>query len=295
MRRAGWGRRRLIEAAVVLAALALPLVLGRLTGPKTYGTDDLEPAVARYGSTSGASCEPGSRAHPGADPAERRTPKGFRYVVRVPSNYDPTRRHPLLVVYAPAGAHARQVERFVGLTRLATEAGFIVAYVDSQRLSIPTILELGTIPAQIAREWCVDEDRVYLTGHSDGATVSTALAVLPETRGTPAAIAPSAAGLRAEDLAAYGCPAPLPVMVMHSRDDRLFPGFGREAAAWWAGCNRCRPLPADAAPAGGQPLVFSDCAAPTVYYESLGPHEQWPGLNREIIDFFRRAGPRRGG
>ncbi len=56
--------------------------------------------------------------------------EGFiRYLVKAPVNYDATRRHPLLVVFSPAGASAEDSERFTRLTPLATRKGFIVAYV----------------------------------------------------------------------------------------------------------------------------------------------------------------------
>jgi polyhydroxybutyrate depolymerase len=57
-----------------------------------------------------------------------------------------------------------------------------------------------------------------------------AIAFLAKMRGTADAIAPSAAGVNGKDLAEYSCPEPLPVMVMHSRNDTVFPGYGAEAA-----------------------------------------------------------------
>jgi pimeloyl-ACP methyl ester carboxylesterase len=119
---------------------------------------------------------------------------GLRYMVRTPSNYDPTFAHPLLMVYAPAGQSRWVSERLTGLTTAATGAGFVVVYVDHRQLNIAAIEQLGAIPDLVAKEWCIDEKRVYVTGHSDGGTASLALAVLDKTRKIPAAIAPSAAG-----------------------------------------------------------------------------------------------------
>ena len=123
------------------------------------------------------------------------------------------------------------------------DARLIVAYPDHLRLSLPVLEELATIPALVARKWCVDEARIYLTGQSDGGMAADAIAFLAKTRGTAAAIAPSAAGVNAKDLAENSCPEPLPVMVMHSRNDTVFPGYGAEAARWWAACNRCDSHP----------------------------------------------------
>lgn len=218
-----------------------------------------------------------------------RTAHGIRYSVRTPANYDPAIAHPLLLVYAPAGLSRFAAERLTDLTYDATSAGFVVAYADSHRLSIPVIIELGTIPGLIAQKWCIDEQRVYLTGHSDGGTVASALAFLEETRHIPAAIAPSAAGISGTDLASYPCPAPLPVMVLHSANDTLFPGFGAQAARWWAACNKCDLTPRGSADNGC--VAYPNCAGGvvTLYCEGTGPHPLWPAFNQTIIRFFRSS------
>ena len=235
-------------------------------------------------------CLPGERAgRPGATD-DLHTARKIRYSVRTPSNYDAAVAHPLLMVYAPAGSSRFKSERFAGLTREATAAGFVVAYADARRLSIDVILELGAIPRSVANEWCIDEQRIFLTGHSDGGTVSNALEFLDRTRDLPAAIAPSAAGIRGKDLESYTCPArPLPVMVMHSADDSLFKGYGAEAAAWWAKCNRCDAERGPELKNGC--AAYSGCAAgaTTLYCEGRGPHGNWPGLNQVMLDFFLRA------
>lgn len=250
--------------------------------------------AADYRRTSAAArCEPGVRTGQAGVTDTESTAKGIRYSVRTPANYDPMIAHPLLMVYAPAGRSRFASERFTDLTYDATSAGFVVAYANSRRLSIPTIIELGTIPGLIAQKWCIDEKRVYLTGHSDGGAVASALAFLEQTAHLPAAIAPSAAGINGADLARYACPAPLPVMVMHSANDSLFPGFGAQAAAWWAACNKCDPTPSG--PMGDGCVAYPNCAGGvvTLYCEGAGSHTTWPPLNQSIIKFFISHWPSR--
>jgi len=145
-------------------------------------------------------------------------------------------------------------------------------------------------PGLIAKQWCIDKERVYLTGHSDGGTVALALALLEETRQIPSAIAPSAAGFTGAEIATFSCPAPLPVMILHSANDTLFPGFGAEIAAWWAACNECDPTPSD--PVGNGCLAYLNCAnnVTTLYCEGNGAHPTWPALNESLIHFFSSAG-----
>lgn len=216
---------------------------------------------------------------------------GLHYNVRAPANLDPTYAHPLLVVYGPAGYGAKQSESLTRLTTDATRRGFIVAYAGSVPLSVKTIKKLAQIPKEVASIWCVDRSRVYATGHSDGGTVSTAFALLNETRDTVFAIAPSAAGFSRKDLEAFHCPKPIPVMVMHGKRDTHFPGWGEEAALWWAGCNACDvarpPMPQDRGC-----IAFQGCApgGRTVYCEGEGSHEEWPPLRNQIMQFLDSAG-----
>ncbi len=97
---------------------------------------------------------------------DEKTPTGIKYSVRTPSNYDPESGHPLLMVYPGAGQSRFAAEAFTGLTTAATDAGFIVAYSDHRPLSVPVIEDLARIPRAIAEKWCVDENRVYLTGQT---------------------------------------------------------------------------------------------------------------------------------
>ena len=213
---------------------------------------------------------------------------GIRYMVRTPSNYDPTFAHPLLIVYAPAGLSRWESERLTGVTTSGTGEGFVVAYTDHKPLNISTIEQLGVIPGLVAKEWCIDESRVYATGHSDGGTASLMLAVIEKTKTVPAAIAPSAAGVTGKDLEAYQCRAPIPVMIMHSKNDKLFPGWGAQMSAWWAGCNQCDVTKTK--PVEGGCRVSQGCAAggATLYCEGTGSHRDWPKLNRVMLDFFVR-------
>lgn len=236
------------------------------------------PAVTR--------CEAGMRPGLAGATDGKVSADGIRYMVRTPSNYDPTIAHPLLIVYAPAGMSRWASERFTGFTTLATGAGFLVVYADHRPLNVSTVEQLGVIPDLVGREWCIDQKRVFATGHSDGGTASLALAVLEKTKKIPTAIAPSAAGWTGKDLELFQCREPLPVMIMHGKQDRLFPGWGAEASAWWARCNHCE-LSKTKSVEGGC-LAYQGCASggATLYCEGAGSHRDWANLNHVILEFF---------
>ena len=272
--RHGW-----LLSVVLLAGCALP---------------ESELAETSYAAQTSHACAPGAKPGKPGKTDNLLTHRGIHYHVRTPLNYDPRRAHPLLVVFSPGDRDGLGTEWFTGLTTGSTRAGFIVVYADNRPRKIPSlnrplarewILELGTLPTLVAREWCIDESKIFLTGHSNGGTVSTALALLDETPVQPAALAPSAAGFRAGDLASFSCPPPLPVLVMHSGNDSLFPGYGAEASQWWKRCNQCsdrtRAL-------GAGCSAYQDCAlgVSTVYCEGNKKHGAWPARNERIISFF---------
>jgi polyhydroxybutyrate depolymerase len=196
------------------------------------------------------------------------------------------------MVYAPAGATAALNESFTGLTPEAQKRGYIIAYADnslfsSQRALMECQESAGAIPA-VTAQWCVDPKRIYVTGHSNGGSLTECVGA--KQFATLAAIAPSAAGISASVLPMLGCPSvPLPVMDMHSSGDQLFPisqGFGQQVAQWWATCDGCGSTPS--APDSDGCIDYSGCSSGVEvrYCQGTAAHGVWPGLNTAIFNFF---------
>ncbi len=271
---------------IILAILLMPIVL---TFTVFFGEDSSEYTAmgnAVYGSgPNTVRCEPGSRNGDSGATYGESTLDGIKYNVRTPMNYKATVAHPLIVVYSPAGSNRAKTEKMTHLTMEATSAGYIIAYADHPELSPTSTIELGTIPGLISKKWCIDNNRIFLTGHSDGGTASMALAFMAGTKDIPTAIAPSAAGIHYNDLYNHECPEPISVMVMHSENDHLFPGYGVESSGWWAACNQCSPIP-DELENGC--ISYPGCknGVTTWYCEGSELHAHWPGINSTIIEFF---------
>ena len=289
------GRNQPRRITIVAVAIGLLLMIGVIGAIQYVGKNNGE-AVDR-GKMLGEAvyavdsnrirCEPGTKPGLAGNSNDEQTSAGIRYMVKTPVNYDSTIAHPLLMVYAPAGTSRYESETFMPLTQEATTAGFIVAYANNRRLSPQAIEELAEIPGLIEKKWCVEKKRIFLTGHSDGGTIAMGIAFLKGTRHIPAAIAPSAMGIRGENLKEQSCPNPIPVMLMHSSHDSLFPGYGKEAIQWWVACNGCETanpvLDADGC------FTYKNCKnnVTTRYCEGTGTHREWPGKNKAIIEFFR--------
>jgi polyhydroxybutyrate depolymerase len=268
----------LVAAGLIIAALVAVQALLLHSGPA------VEAADARYGGAISAECPLGPRSGPPGRHA-RRSAAGVPYVVVTPRNYQSGHVHPLLVVYAPAGLGPGLSERHAGLTGAATAAGYIVTYVGSLQLSLAAVERLAGVPVEVASEWCIDPNRIHAAGHSDGGTVATALAVLPEWRGRLAAVVASGMGWRAPDFAAQDCPAPMAVLIAHGSEDSHFPGYGRDAAAFWRRCNGC----SDAVETDAHGCIrYRGCVAETVYCEPARSHWRWAVDAPAVMDFLQR-------
>jgi polyhydroxybutyrate depolymerase len=289
-------QKQLGRTTIIVAAVGILMIGFAGTGAIQYAGKSNAEAVNRgkmlgeavYAVTdSTLRCEPGAKPGDAGASNDEKTSAGIRYMVKTPGNYNSSIAHPLLMVYAPGGRNRYESEKYTYLTQEATMAGFIVAYADHRKMSTETIVELAEIPGLIEKKWCIDKKRIFLTGHSDGGTTAMGIAFLNGTKHIPAAIAPSAVGIRGEDLQEYHCPNPLPVMVMHSSQDTLFPGYGKEAIQWWAACNGCDT--ASSVKDADGCVTYSGCKnnVATRYCEGTGTHPEWPGKNKAIIDFFK--------
>ncbi|MEC4749911.1 hypothetical protein [Methylomicrobium sp. Wu6] len=71
---------------------------------------------------------------------------------------------------------------------------------------------------------------------------------------------------------------------MHSKNDKLFPGFDKQTIGWWSACND-RAGSADAPETGC--IAYTGCknGVATWYCEGEGPHPVWPGNNKAIQIF----------
>lgn len=271
---------------LILAVVLVPALV-YVYKTYTYSGEYLVAGAYNYPTGAATACQrlPGKVAdHEPMDTAQR-----IRFNVTTPSNYRPDYPHPLLVVWAPSGFSQSLSERFTGLTRSATEQGFVVVHVGSVPLGLKALVEMANVPVLVQQRWCIDRSAVVYTGHSDGGTVANALAVMPDLPAYPTAIAPSAMGMRKQDMEKYACPKPLPVMLMHNRGDHHFRGYGAGVAQWWANCNQCssstRPSHINGC------VEYTGCAsnAPTLFCQAEGNHAHWPGPEHDPVKFFREV------
>ena len=279
-------KSRLLLKLIVASILLVSFFLAFREGSK----ESIQLAKYDYSSQDHARCQSGSHLGTTGKSDHEQIASGIYFAVRTPLNYDNTIQHPLVIVYAPGGKNRFANERITGLTQEMTKRGFVVAYVDNQifftgPLTIPVINDLSTIPKAIAKKWCIDTEKIFLTGHSDGGTVTAAIGYLPKTKHIPHAIAPSAAGIRKKDLANFDCPDPISILVMQKENDTLFPNYSKELADWWATCNSCEKETTPLRKGCGE-YLNCDKNVKTLFCETPGEHQEWSSMNNVMINFF---------
>lgn len=212
-----------------------------------------------------------------------KTSKGFTYFVKTPTNYQAEKSWPLLIVFSPS-INGFLMERYTGLTSSVTKAGFLVAYVDSVSMHVKTILQLTEIVAAIEDNFCIDNERIYLAGHSDGATISQALNLFSETQHEFAGFISSAGGFRKEDLSEFECPENKHVMLLQNSGDKHFENFSSSTLSWWLACNVCE----EKVKRVSEGCIYYEACEKgrVVFCEQPGSHLSWPRRHIEIENFL---------
>ncbi len=266
---------------VILCAGALFQIAGPSAGPEV-ADGPVQAGIMQ-------SCAPGSRTG-NADRDVLETPAGLKITVRSPGNYDATRAYPLIVAFPPAGVDREAAERFYDITTEATRLGYLVAYSDHVRLSRAAVVMQASVAATVLKAFCVDTDRIAFLGHSDGGAMSEGLPVFAEELNPrPHVIVASAAGISKADISSAPCPPVHAVMIVHNREDHLFPDYGRDMALYWGKCASCNSAAMEWPAAGCRDLPDCRAGRRVAYCESSSPHSRWPKMNTQILDFINQG------
>jgi polyhydroxybutyrate depolymerase len=247
------------------------------------------PDVAAAGSLAGRAdpaCANLATGRADGHAIEIKSNEGLPILVRTPSDYEPTRAYPLLVVYPPAGFSRHASERYYGLTTEATRRGMIVAYSDHVGLSRKATSVQANVASAVAASFCIERGAITFLGHSDGGSMAEGIPATVPASIRPHAIVASAAGIQNGDLVPNGCPMSTNVLIIHNRLDRLFPDFGRGAAAYWAACAGCQPQDLSSPVPACRTFAACSSGMKVSYCDTEASHSQWPPMNERIFEFI---------
>ena len=185
------------------------------------------------------------------------------YILRLPEGYDRRQDWPLIVAYHGRGSTGVEVEGYSGLSDLPA----VVAYPDGavgtgsgyrkawqgapyEPVGVDDVAFTEDLLDHLQATLCVDADRTYATGKSNGAGLVSMLACrLPDRF---AAVAPVAGAYYPETRTGCDQAPAVPAIIVHGTGDATIPYAGdadRDLPAvpdWaqaWAGRNGCQGRP----------------------------------------------------
>jgi polyhydroxybutyrate depolymerase len=227
-------------------------------------------------------------------------------IVHVP-DADLGSRLPAVVAFHGFSSFATDMELVSGLSDLADDGAFVVAY--PQGLGSPSewhfegnmgydlrdMEMVRDIIRTLVEQACVDPARVFLAGHSMGGGMAS---------DATCRMADQVAGVVLVAALWFELPCeptrPVPVVALHALDDPVLPYTGgpiggvpsgipeqlavEAAIGAWARHDGCGPIPEESTlPGGGVLLTWPDCAAPVELHRLPRGGHDWPPLASTLI------------
>jgi polyhydroxybutyrate depolymerase len=208
-------------------------------------------------------------------------------LIYVPHTYDPARPTPVLLSFHRAGSNATMHRAYANFVPQSEEFGFLLVlpYADldvgSWRTSVGARADVEFIEdllAGVTADFCVDPDRIYAAGFSDGAVFAHLLAC---------------SGTRLAGLAVVAlqrtdpCPAarPLVAVAFHGTADPIQPFDTVRPDEWaegWAQTNGCDVVPIAISEAeDARTSLWTNCdeGSAVAFYTLEGGGHTWPGAD----------------
>ncbi len=248
-------------------------------------------------------------------PAELRGASTRLYRLHVPSSYQMNKPQPVVLVFHAYDGSAIEMEEYTGFSRLADQQDFIAVYpqglldgrqarrrgeplwasIGPNHFQVDDLHYVSVVLDDLQQKLCVDNHRIYATGHLNGGGMTAFLAC--RLAGRIAAFAPISGDF-------YNLPGgcnprrPVAILDVHGTADPIVPyngGIHNRVPAtinpgwpllsipqWvqaWATCDGCASGPTTFLRAGKVTgLQWTDCQAGTVviHYRIAGGTHPWP-------------------
>lgn len=235
------------------------------------------------------------------------------YRIHLPAGYDASTPLPIIFAFHGTSASAVVLERETSFDRISDSLGFFVVYPeglhrgwnvgDCCRFSFVKHKDEKAFTMKILDELTLglrlDTTRVYVTGYSDGGTLSLLLACGASSRITAVA---SVAGTLLDPLPACNLSRPVPVMIIHGTGDHNIPYEGRqggpgyirgnhhehsapEVAQFWINRDSCATSPVLSRIRSVEKAAYicGGGQAEVLFYTIYNGQHGWPGGGRGWI------------
>lgn len=232
-----------------------------------------------------------------------------QYLLSAPASYDGTKQTPLILNFHGSGSNMQQQVMYSELATKGPDRGYIVVTPDGT--GKPQGFNMFRTPGepddykfvddlvtQLTDTFCIDPDRIYSTGISNGSALSGFLTCVPPYRF-------AAVAMVAATVPGGNCPKDVQpsILAFHGTADPVVPYGGgdvnasaargnqipgaEKTAAVWAVQDGCNPTPREDRPwEHVKRLTFVDCAKgrDVVFYSIEGGGHTWPG---SVIDLSK--------
>jgi polyhydroxybutyrate depolymerase len=217
------------------------------------------------------------------------------YRLHIPSRATTTARIPIVLNFHGRTSTGIDQEIMSGLIPVSDRETFILVSPDGTGTplgwtagatssgAVDDVRFVNDLLDTLARELCVDTGRVFATGFSNGAFLSSRLACVDASRIT------AIAAVGGVHYPQEGCSSRVPVLAIHGTRDTVVPMNGGIVRAWkypgaeaamveWATSNGCAESPSvEEARPGVKVVLYTGCNVPTELVTVEGAGHAWPG------------------
>jgi polyhydroxybutyrate depolymerase len=306
----GWfmRRERLLRTLIWCTPFLLLLVLASSALVDQAVADDQESGIPQASSIEATpiattGCGKPALISPGTSANEVMLSGGIMrlYRLHIPRGYLPTRKYALVLSFHGHGSNASAQERLTGFSALADQQGFLAAYPQGTvgpdgrtgwatgPRKDPIVDDVGFVDdllTLLQAKLCVDPERIYATGFSNGGGMTAMLACMMADRFAAfAAVSGSYYPLPG------GCDPGRPVSILeiHGTADKTVPYNGSlllhlppipEWLSGWAARDGCASAPTTFFQHGnitGEQWSGCRAGASVVHYRIAGGKHSWPG------------------
>jgi len=232
------------------------------------------------------------------------------YRVHIPPSFTLSQKSPLVIALHSGRDNGQGMKKLTGLSELADQKNFVAVYPDAIGIDqgsvywndgrVPDVDDVHFISAlidELQAKLGIDPKRVYVTGISNGASMTDRLAV--ELSNKIAAVAPVAGTIGTKTANTSNFARPVPMLYWHGTADPLAYYDGGSAGTyrgsslaaddfvkWWAKKNGCAAQPQsvdlpDTSDDGTRVtrIAYSNCKenADVLFYRIVGGGHTWPG------------------
>jgi polyhydroxybutyrate depolymerase len=292
------------SAATAVATATTPTMVAAPTTPTTAATTTITAAAEATTTAVRLDSVPCPAAPAGDSTLTFNSSGGERTaLVHVPATYTGATVVPLIIDFHGHGGNARNAQSRHGFDALAAPLGAITVYGQGLRQldggngwatgapkrdsgEIDDVKYTNDLLDILMSTYCIDSDRIWATGHSNGGGMTALLACDAADR-IDAFAAVSAAIYQVDECT----PArPVPFLEIHGLDDPVVPyngggGFSPiiDIVKGYAERNGCAPTPVIA----GDRWMWTGCAAPVEHIAIPGQGHQYPDQAAGLVmDFF---------